>query len=400
VELASDKLCGGLGISEITETARLAAIMVLYTPHTTLHFVSANSLAASHMALLDDVSKSRETIQVRYPSEPVLAHGGHWLFNSIAKNLDKPERTSTFTQLESLNRLVGQGMVEKGSRGELAARFILLRALADVGLNSDCVQINYCTARQLLTALGVDLNGYDDRYRDLLDGSVHFSHWIAALGNITPQSMAMCFYRGCGIMCKPNQTAIDLFIPILLQSDGNWWNAKGGLPIYDENTLGLARWDETKITSVLSKFSGILVQVKNRNDHGTNNSRDCHDDIQTVANEIFETKRKQCISLYVQFGDCKQGDWDGVQMDVPERRSDRFERSNETEGSLRVSLFGVERYSGGRGNQYIYSEREMEQLRLLVDPSIGKVTDWKDRNNEFFHEAKGSRSWWTKRVKG
>jgi hypothetical protein len=255
----------------------------------------------------------------------------------------------------------------------------------------------YCNARQLLTGLGADLNGYDDRYRDLLDGRVHFSHWIAALGDLTRQSMAMCFYRGCGIMCKPNQTAIDLFIPILLQSDGNWGNDDGGLPIYDEKTLGPARWDERKIKSVLSKFSGILVQVKNRNNHGTNNSRDCHDDIQTVANEIFETKRKQCISLYVQFGDPKLGgDWDGVQLDAPKRRSHRIVRRKGTEGSLRISLFGVKRYKGGRSGQYTYSEREVEQLKLLVDSSAGDVTTWKDRNKEFFHEAKGSRNWWTK----
>jgi hypothetical protein len=122
--------------------------------------------------------------------------------------------------------------------------------------------------------------------------------------------------------------------------------------LYDEQTLGPARWDERKITSVLSKFSGILVQVKVSNDHRNNNSRDRHDDIQRVANEIFETKRKQCISLHVQFGDRKQGDCDGVKMDVPERRSEIMEHPRETEGSLRILLFGVDRYKSGRGGQY------------------------------------------------
>ena len=166
--------------------------------------------------------------------------------------------------------------------------------------------------------------------------------------------------------------------------------------LYDEQTLGPARWDERKITSVLSKFSGILVQVKVSNDHRNNNSRDRHDDIQRVANEIFETKRKQCISLYVQFGDRKLGDLDGVQMDAAKRRSHRIVQRKGTEGSLRISLFGVERYKGGRSGQYPYSEREVEQLKLLVDSSVGEVTTWKDRNKEFFHEAKGSRNWWTK----
>jgi hypothetical protein len=41
----------------------------------------------------------------------------------------------------------------------------------------------------------------------------------------------------------------------------------------------------------------------------------------------------------------------------------------------------------------------VEQLRLLVDSSVGEVTDWEDRNKKFFHEAKGSRNWWTKWVK-
>jgi hypothetical protein len=68
-------------------------------------------------------------------------------------------------------------------------------------------------------------------------------------GDITAQAIATSFYRGYGTMCQPNQKAIDLFIPILLHDNENWWEAEGGIPVYDKiDTLLPAKWGDEAIT--------------------------------------------------------------------------------------------------------------------------------------------------------
>ena len=175
----------------------------------------------------------------------VLVHAAHRLFTKLPPQTGKEEGASTALQLRRVNRHIEQGIVDPGPRGELAARFILLRALTKVGLDSDNVQVNYCTTVELLRGLGVDLG---DRSGGLLDGSIHFSHWMAAPqhGDITAQAIASSFYRGYGIMCKPIQKAIDLFIPILLHNNENWCDAKGGIPIYDKKDFYCQLSGETK----------------------------------------------------------------------------------------------------------------------------------------------------------
>jgi hypothetical protein len=105
-------------------------------------------------------------------------------------------KSSVLKQLEHLCCLFQQGTVEGGQRGELVARFLLIQSLRIAGLD-DGVQKNFCTARQLLSGLGVDLTANSDF--DLLDKKVHLSHWMQATGNISAQTMAQVFSGDVGL---------------------------------------------------------------------------------------------------------------------------------------------------------------------------------------------------------
>jgi hypothetical protein len=221
--------------------------------------------------------------------------------------------------------------------------------------------INYCTVRQLLQGLNVYVG---DIGSVLLDGHVHFSHWTNACGHITSASIAMCFYRGAAIVCKRGQQAIDLFIPVLLNSETNWWKKDGGLPIYatdtddetsDSDYFLPASWTVDQTKFVLDNFSGILIQVKNRKGPRRGDVKKCHDKIQRMANQIFETgsMNKPCVSLYMQLGGKRL--FEG--MDQVEMCSD----------TLRVSLIVPE--------QYGYYNPEREGLKLLVKYSYDDIID-------------------------
>jgi hypothetical protein len=138
----------------------------------------------------------------------------------------------------SHNLHIEQGIVDPDPRGELAARFSLL--LTKVGRDSNNVHINYCTT--FLRGLGVDSR---DRSGGLLDGSIHFSHWMPL--NMEILAHKPFVYRGYGIMCKPIKKL--LFIPIRLHDNENWWDEKGGIPIHEsKDTLLPAKWGGEAIT--------------------------------------------------------------------------------------------------------------------------------------------------------
>jgi hypothetical protein len=236
VNLVRNKLNGGrqVGGGKLDDDTLLAGIMILYAPFVCLPFRTASGLAASRLAILQNISISREVLQVGYRSEPVLVHAAHRMFREHSSGSISLRISSIASlqgvQLYVINHFVKQGLVEEGPRGELAARFLLLQALSENGLrkatsgephdetaenlpigDAGLVQINYCTVRELLRGLNSEVPDIDSV---LLDGCVHFSHWTNATGPIMPAAIAMCFYRGAAIV-----QAIDLFIPILLKSE-------------------------------------------------------------------------------------------------------------------------------------------------------------------------------------
>ena len=189
---------------------------------------------------------------------------------------------------------------------------------------------------------------------ELLNGYVHFSHWTNAKGNVQPAAIAMAFYRGAGIVCKRNQEAIDLFIPVLLNSERKWWKENDGLPIYHDSKqwyFAPAEWNEAQTSRVLLNFTAILVQVKNRRRISVSHVHKCHDKIEKRADIIFQTRNKRCVSLFLQLGN--------------HNLEDSVKEVDDKRGTLRISLFGVERYGSNRDQL-----KQLVRFTMAEDPGL------------------------------
>ena len=82
------------------------------------------------MGLLTVVSKNGQNMEVIYPSESVLVHGAHRLYQIQENRIP----SSAGIQLIYLIRMIQQGLMEGGQRGELVARFLLISSLRKAGL--------------------------------------------------------------------------------------------------------------------------------------------------------------------------------------------------------------------------------------------------------------------------
>jgi hypothetical protein len=208
VNLASFKIRGGRSSSDTIENAMLAGLCILYAPKVGFRMGLASSLTASHMGILTAVSKVRERIEVIYPSGPVLVHGAHRMYQRL-----EGKNSAVVIQMNYLTRMIQQGIMDGGLRGELVARFLLIQSLRKAGLDNG-IQKNFCTVRQVLQGMGLELtavNGFP-----LLDKMIHLSHWIKVDHEISAQAIAMAFSSGAGIVCKNQQPDIDLMVPVLL----------------------------------------------------------------------------------------------------------------------------------------------------------------------------------------
>jgi hypothetical protein len=187
---------------------------------------------------------------------------------------------------------------------------------------------------------------------------VHFSHWTNAKGNVQPGNVSQRqsqwrFTVVRKLVCKRNQEAIDLFIPVLLNSERKWWKGNG-LPIYHDSKkwyFAPAEWNEAQISRVLLNFSAILVQVKNRKRISVAHVHKCHDKIEKRADIIFQTRNKRCVSLFLQLGN------HNLEHSVKE--------VNDKGGTLRISLFGVERYGSNRDQL-----KQLVRFTMTEDPGL------------------------------
>ena len=158
---------------------------------------------------------------------------------------------------------------------------------------------------------------------------------------------------------------------------------------------------------MLNNYSGIFIQVKNRSDH---DSETIHNSIQKLADEMFQTKGKRCVSLFVEFDEAKNGVIDGFQRKLDELNSHttRMQRrlseltTNKMEDTLRIFLFGVNRYSvrNAKPGQYWYGNTELELLKNLVNFSFRfSGRHYVDKNDELFQKTLHPCELWDKRYK-
>jgi hypothetical protein len=218
-------------------------------------------LVERRMAIAYSVPSHREYMRSGYPSEPLLAEAAARRMAKIrVRDHDETGRSDAIAR--KLLPHLRSGLVDKGERGELVARLLLM-------LTQDkAVEAQHARAKELSTAHGKVLYSTEVPVNDFMktlfphhwneikqskpdncdgetfenafqDAVVRFTHFGRAADDYATSSAAACaaFMRGMAFQCRSGQYLIDIVIPILL-----WRSAKLGEKV----------------------MSGMLVSIKDR----------------------------------------------------------------------------------------------------------------------------------------
>jgi hypothetical protein len=239
VQLAAEKLLGGIAVEQGMQgqTDHYLAVALLSVrgavfvkPQSEL----ASSLVAKHLGMCLAISSDRGLVFTGYPSEPVLAEAACRIMNRRSK-LDVGEILSPMLPY------VREGIVDGGARGELVARILFLMAW-DRACKNDTSEykprftifgdhkVLYTrplVVREFLHSLAdkdqfdVALNGQIDQkeMERFLKGRVFFTHFTSVTYSVKRSDLIDFYERGVAILCKRNQAAVDMIIPVRLCQD-------------------------------------------------------------------------------------------------------------------------------------------------------------------------------------
>jgi hypothetical protein len=218
-------------------------------------------LVASHMRIAYSVPKSREYLYSGYPSEPLLAE-------AAAQQMHTFRSHNQDAILEILVENMQSGLLDKGERGELVARELLVsaydraveQAYTKPGSRTSASPVPFYSAgvslitfiNELFTAVYANniLDGRpnnvssQEKFRDAFkDAKVRFTHFARMADNsaTTTEAVWPMLIRSAAILTRPGETGVDIILPVLLS-------------------------DEAICEEVVT---GVLVQIKRRRVKGT-----------------------------------------------------------------------------------------------------------------------------------
>ncbi|KAH7884825.1 hypothetical protein F5I97DRAFT_1929649 [Phlebopus sp. FC_14] len=185
-----------------------------------------DSAVASYMGVCVAVTPDRVWKYTRYPSEPLLSC-------AAAQALHKPSKVLG-NALQLLATKVNQGMIEKGGRGELASRVLLLLAkdlwvrrqyqtddwlanehnyTVETAELKDCSMIPVIDFLKFIFGNEVCPNEHEDFItRHFSKARINFSHWISMDAHIGKSQGASL--ETSAVQCCHTQPLIDKVIPI------------------------------------------------------------------------------------------------------------------------------------------------------------------------------------------
>jgi len=153
---------------------------------------------ASHMRICLSVTADRLRLNTSYPSEPVLS-------NAAASLLHERD-DSVEACLKALNATLQRGMVDKGQRGEMLSRILLLlgrdAATPPAPAQTPPGFLRYCQPIKLLDFLKVTFGDYFTSaaiQSDFENAYINISHWVSMKENIVPSRKRM----GGDFECAP-----------------------------------------------------------------------------------------------------------------------------------------------------------------------------------------------------
>jgi hypothetical protein len=207
------------------------------------------TLVHSYMRVVYAVPQHREYGYTGYTSEPIIAEAAARAMAMIQ------ERAGEDGIARILRPYVTSGLVQKGERGELVARLLMILAIDKAHALTGSK--NYSTAVPLgafmKALLGRD--AWENNIRQSVpdntaafegnsfsavfnDAKVRFTHFGRAGGHVSSAMAYAAFLRGMAIQCQPNQQSIDLVIPVFFGTT------------------------ETKVKE--QNITAILISIKNR----------------------------------------------------------------------------------------------------------------------------------------
>jgi hypothetical protein len=248
-ELAKQKLLGGKKVAQYDPTNadevfavvsfRLSLDVCSQKPQS---YGLSRKAVDSHMVVVTGLRQTEGLLYTLTPSEPVLA--------IAAMSLLRPEKMWARSILTLNSELLGKGLVDKGTKGELFARLLLVLARDALRPALPPRPMPPFTLRQLLQQL------FDTSFHPsiacidagLLSGLLNFTHLASMAADLAaddlPDLLLDLLRRGAALQLAPRQPLYDLLLPMYL-------GPAGGGPV-DRARCGV-----------------VVVQVKNRRDATT-----------------------------------------------------------------------------------------------------------------------------------
>ncbi|EJD42549.1 hypothetical protein AURDEDRAFT_185965 [Auricularia subglabra TFB-10046 SS5] len=204
-------------------------LWIFYDPHKSTPTGIEAQLVAGNLRLAYTVPLNREYFYSGYSSEPLLAEAAARQMRSWMQG---GGASPAWNPLETLMRLMDGGLLDRGERGELVARYLMMRAYDEatrhLGIcSTGCSLAEFLRAlfsdnfaRQILAAKADNVAARDapTLEKALGGGIVRFTHF-AKLGDesgITTRGLCAAFIRCAAFIAQPNQAFVDVLIPILL----------------------------------------------------------------------------------------------------------------------------------------------------------------------------------------
>lgn len=331
-------------------------------------------LVAGFMRVVYSIPRHREYMRTGSPSEPILAE-------AAAQVMDEAKEAAV---LELIQRFLAHGMIDKGRRGELIARFLLIRAYDRAikhgkGIKAessrDLTHGRFSLPIRLLDFLEEllqpehfekikkstpqNVKGGVTSEEAFKDARIYFSHFAKAEGSSVLKDefaySAMC--SGFAWQCANQQQSIDILIPILL------WDVK------------LSRY----------VMSALALQIKNR-------IRGMHVFIDLEKNsKFFSTppedaivpdRTRPYIALTMQLG--RVGDGEVLTTDSPVRQS-----TNPSQYP-RYAFYA----NGCSSTVYKVIEKDEDHVYAKMLASRDILSEHPRQNKDFLNAVEDMRPYW------
>ncbi|KAG9294933.1 hypothetical protein G9A89_003966 [Geosiphon pyriformis] len=287
ISIARSKLIGGMDYNGWLDKKKGERIndlecLAILGPRLCLDIVPQSELASTLT-----VSYMRPCFFINDTRTTILCITEATIAEASAQITGESEGVGLVRVLNPLINMMKEGLVERGYRGEVVARLILLHAWdracgALQSLNSEESSNWFSRPMPLVRYLRYLLNynvyceviskmAEDDIKKKLLKAYIRFNHFVAITYTPPPEHILETLKRGIAFVCKRYQQGTDLIIPLVMD-----------IGIHDLMTL--------------NNISYVLVSVKNYQKSKDNN----YFNPSNVGIEQLPTL--PFLSLYMQFG--------------------------------------------------------------------------------------------------